>query len=682
MNDRKKTKSQLLEELEILRARLENADFPEGKMKGTIHEKRLSSLFASVQCGVLLQSADGRIIRTNKIASDIFGIPEKEIKGRTSHDPVWEMVDESGTPVPGTEHPSMITFQTGKPVRNAVRGLFSDKPEKTTWLLINTEPVFGADESHPEEVLITFADITEFKKLESSCLAHETRFKALADQSADCLIIHDLDGNIKEVNDQSCRIYQYSRTEFLEMNVADLDPGYTQAVDSGAFWKEINPYEPVLVESRHQKKDGSVIPVEVRLNLIDLKGKRMVMTLCRDISERLNFLREAKRHKNNFLNIIENNPDAVIVIDKDQNISYANSVASIVFGRSKDDLLGKPFGVPLGDLSPTEIQLFSPGDKPSFGEMRIVDTEWESKEAWLVMIRDITDKKNAENSKNELLRQLKEKAAETEAFLSSANSILNDSDFKTTARHIYDCCVKLCGAKSGYVALLSEDGGQNDLLFLESGGLPCSVDPSLPMPVRGLRNEVYQSGKALFENNFSKSEWQRFMPEGHVALENVMFAPLNIEGKTLGVMGIANKEGGFTREDAVRATAFGDLAAIALNKTRTTEALHTERRLLNFAIDQMPIPVIIANAPNGRIIKFNPGALELMAQPAESISEISLEDHPKYWPASYPDGQPFKPSEMPLFLAVNEGKTTLNQEMIILQEGRERWGFSKRRPPA
>ena len=673
MNDRNKTKSQLIEELEVLRARLEKTEFPEGKVEDNIHEKRLSSLFTSVQCGVLLQSADGRIIRTNKIASDILGIPEKEVEGRNSHDPVWKMVDESGTPVPGSEHPSMITFQTGNPVRNVVRGLFSDKPEKTTWLLINTEPVFGADESRPEEVLITFADITEFKKLEESCLSHETRFNALADQSADCLIIHDLDGNIKEVNDQSCLVYQYPRTEFLEMNVTDLDPGYTEAVDNGAFWKKINPYEPVLLESRHQKKDGSVIPVEVRLNLIDLKGKKRVMTLCRDISERLNFLREAKRHKNNFLNIIENNPDAVIIVDKDQNISYANSVASKVFGRPKEQLIGSSFGLPIASGAPTEIQLFSPGDQPRFGEMRIVDSEWENKDAWLVMIRDITDRKNAEDSKNRALKMLKEKAAETEAFLSSANSILTDSDFKTTARHIYNCCVKLCGAKSGYVALLSEDGGQNDLLFLDSGGLPCSVDPSLPMPVRGLRNEVYQSGKALFENNFPKSEWQRFMPEGHVELKNVMFAPLNIEGKTMGVMGIANKEGGFTREDAVRATAFGDLAAIALHKSRTTEALHTERLLLNFAIDQMPIPVIIANAPEGRISKFNRGALELMAQPAESISEISLEDHPKYWPASYPDGRPINPSEMPLSQAINQGKTTLNQEMIIRKDEFERW---------
>ena len=47
-------------------------------------------------------------------------------------------------------------------------------------------------------------------------------------------------------------------------------------------------------------------------------------------------------------------------------------------------------------------------------------------------------------------------------------------------------------------------------------------------------------------------------------LEKVLFAPLKIEGKTVGLMGIAHKETDFTDEDAETATSFGELAAIAL----------------------------------------------------------------------------------------------------------------------
>ena len=47
-------------------------------------------------------------------------------------------------------------------------------------------------------------------------------------------------------------------------------------------------------------------------------------------------------------------------------------------------------------------------------------------------------------------------------------------------------------------------------------------------------------------------------------LENVMFAPLTIEKKVVGVIGLANKTGGFTERDREMAMAFGEIASVAL----------------------------------------------------------------------------------------------------------------------
>ena len=128
-------------------------------------------------------------------------------------------------------------------------------------------------------------------------------------------------------------------------------------------------------------------------------------------------------------------------------------------------------------------------------------------------------------------------------------------------------CCELTGAKSGYVALLSKDGEENEVLFLEAGGLPCDVDPSLPMPIRGLRSLTYKIQKAVYENDFMNTDWVKFMPEGHVVLKNVLFAPLIIENKTVGIIGLANKETDFNDDDARIATGFGELAAIALQNS-------------------------------------------------------------------------------------------------------------------
>jgi len=55
-----------------------------------------------------------------------------------------------------------------------------------------------------------------------------------------------------------------------------------------------------------------------------------------------------------------------------------------------------------------------------------------------------------------------------------------------------------------------------------------------------------------------------FIPNGHVTLDNVLFAPLKIEGKARGLIGLVNKPGGFTENDARMVTAFSEFAAIAL----------------------------------------------------------------------------------------------------------------------
>lgn len=91
------------------------------------------------------------------------------------------------------------------------------------------------------------------------------------------------------------------------------------------------------------------------------------------------------------------------------------------------------------------------------------------------------------------------------------------------------------------------------------------------MPIRGLRAEAYRSNKAVYHNDFMNSEWVDFMPKGHVILKNVMFAPLVIDDKTVGIIGLANKTTDFNDNDAKVATGFGELAAIALQNNRNLD---------------------------------------------------------------------------------------------------------------
>lgn len=174
-----------------------------------------------------------------------------------------------------------------------------------------------------------------------------------------------------------------------------------------------------------------------------------------------------------------------------------------------------------------------------------------------------------------------------QAVIGAARAVLGGVSFEESARAIFDYCREMTGATSGYVALLSEDGHENEVLFLEAGGVPCTVDPELPMPIRGLRAEAYEQHAAVYDNDFMNSEWFEYLPQGHMAMRNVLFAPLNIAGSTVGLIGLANKPTDFTDDDAEIAAVFGELAAVALVNSRYIDLLHRKNASLQEALGQV-----------------------------------------------------------------------------------------------
>ena len=196
------------------------------------------------------------------------------------------------------------------------------------------------------------------------------------------------------------------------------------------------------------------------------------------------------------------------------------------------------------------------------------------------VFEDITERKKMEQKVSNSLEESKRRESEISALLTASKAVLQNKEFPDSARAIFDAAKELIGATAGYVALLSDNGLENEVLFLDAGGLPCTVDPSLPMPIRGLRAEAYNSGKVTVENVFNKSEWTKFMPEGHVQLKNVLFAPLKIEQRPVGVIGLANKQGGFNERDAEMAMAFGEIASVALANSKMLEMLEENEKEL------------------------------------------------------------------------------------------------------
>ena len=100
------------------------------------------------------------------------------------------------------------------------------------------------------------------------------------------VLIHwaDPDGRLLYVNDAACRRLGYSRDELLGMTVFDLDPAMSEEVWRQR-WHENAEQGSVVRETYHRTKGGELFPVEVTAHHVSRDGKEYCFCFGRDITE-------------------------------------------------------------------------------------------------------------------------------------------------------------------------------------------------------------------------------------------------------------------------------------------------------------------------------------------------------------------------------------------------------------
>jgi len=126
-----------------------------------------------------------------------------------------------------------------------------------------------------------FTDITEPRKAEQTL--QFTQFAV--ERCSDGAFWMDSDSRIVYVNDAACRSLGYTRDELLGMKLHDFDPESTQEVWPDR-WEEIKSRGSFIVHAHHQRKDGTVFPVEISVNYVKFGEEGYNCAFARDISQR------------------------------------------------------------------------------------------------------------------------------------------------------------------------------------------------------------------------------------------------------------------------------------------------------------------------------------------------------------------------------------------------------------
>lgn len=107
------------------------------------------------------------------------------------------------------------------------------------------------------------------------------------DSAPEAVVWINSEGRICYVNDVMCKRLQYSREELLTMSVSDINPDVeSTAKFVNTFWPKLKQGGELLLEMRHQRKDGHTFPVEIVAHYIQDQSREFSCAFVRDISAR------------------------------------------------------------------------------------------------------------------------------------------------------------------------------------------------------------------------------------------------------------------------------------------------------------------------------------------------------------------------------------------------------------
>jgi len=89
-------------------------------------------------------------------------------------------------------------------------------------------------------------------------------------------------------------------------------------------------------------------------------------------------------------------------------VQFVTPAAEALFGRKAKELVGEQFGFPVVGGEVMEIDVIRHGKEPGIAEMRVIETEWNAQKAFLALLRDITERKKAEEKLKETMKMKSE----------------------------------------------------------------------------------------------------------------------------------------------------------------------------------------------------------------------------------------------------------------------------------
>jgi PAS domain S-box-containing protein len=383
-------------------------------------ETRLAGIIDSAMDAIITVNEEHRILVFNRAAEDMFLCPASEAIG--------------------THLDRFLPDRFRATHSDHIRAF--SKTAVSTRTMAGTRSVFGQranGEEFPLEASISQVEtngqklFTVIMRDVSDKLKAEERFRLVIESMPNGIVMVDSHGTISLVNAQTERAFGYKRDELLGQPIEILVPvRYRHEHVSFRDTFLGSPVSRPMGSGRDLygiRKDGSEFPVEIGLSPINTDKGLMVLGTIVDISERKQTENRLRQSEAQLSGIIGSAMDAIVSVDEDENIVLFNNAAERMFLYPAEDAIGEKLNrfIPerfrsihhkhIKSFGSTKVTKRSMGSLGAIFGLRADGSEFpieasisqlqaEGRKYYTVILRDITERKRAEETMTEQARIL------------------------------------------------------------------------------------------------------------------------------------------------------------------------------------------------------------------------------------------------------------------------------------
>jgi PAS domain S-box-containing protein len=448
----------------------------------------------------------------------------------------------------------------------------------------------------PSYFLGIIQDITARKAAEEALVRHTALVRDLYDNAPCGYHSLDPEGRFVQVNRTELAWLGYTREEMLGgMKFTDLLTPASQETFRQNFpgfkergWARDIEYDLV-------RRDGTILSVLLNATAVQDDAGHYVMSRSTmvDITERRRAQEALDAERRRFFAMLEKIPAYVALIAPDCSIPYANREFVRRFGDPEKRLCHEfLFGLEAPCQGCKALEVFKTNtpavwewEGPDGCTYQIHDhpfTDTDGSPLVLELGVDITGLKAAEAG---VLRQ--------SAILSGINRVFRETLTCKTEEELGRACLavaeELTGSAFGFIGEVNPAGHLDITAFTDPSWAACRMGEAgqdrvklFNLGMRGLLGEVITAGRVVSANDPATHPGAAGLPPGHPPLTSFLGAPLKHGGKVIGLIALANKDGGYTQADREAVESLSAAVVEGLMRFRAESRVAMVSRLYRF----------------------------------------------------------------------------------------------------